>query len=210
TKHIADGAVTNEKILSVDWSKITNIPPDLGADIPLMTPDVRGAAKLGEGLSIDQNERLNIKWAGSGGNYGTATTVARSDHKHNWTDISGRPSSATGDIDDAVAKRHSQNTDIGTTSTSFGLNIHGGATTAGIYIGGSDANGQPYMRWNNSNNRWEFYRSFSSNWAEVRAATFRNSSGVEVSYQGHDHNDLYYTKANLQTSGQATIHWDNI
>jgi hypothetical protein len=42
-----------------------------------------------------------------------------------WGSITGRPSSAVADIDDAVTKRHSQNTDIGTSSTTFTVGTSG-------------------------------------------------------------------------------------
>lgn len=40
-------------------------------------------------------------------------------HGHAWSEISSKPSSTTTDIDDAVTKRHSQNTDTGTSSATF-------------------------------------------------------------------------------------------
>lgn len=41
-------------------------------------------------------------------------------------------------------------------------------------------------------------------------ATKLYSGGTEVSVSGHIHDDRYYTKTNLQTSGQAQVHWGNL
>ena len=80
---------------------------------------------------------------------------------------------------------HAQNTDTGTTNSTFILS-NSGTATGGMLIGGSTTN--PYIRWNNTDFRWEIYRSFTTpTWAEVRAASFKKSDGTEASYVGHNH-----------------------
>jgi hypothetical protein len=110
-------------------------------------------------------------------------------------------------LKDAYDKRHTQNTDSGTTSDTFA--IYQGSTMAatgyGLYIGGSSTSAAPYIRWNNvaSSKRWEFYESYSSTWAEVRAASFKRSSdGTEVSYSNHTHS---YIAKNADDTTTGTI-----
>ena len=51
----------------------------------------------------------------------SAGTFAWGTNAPTWANVSGKPSSAVADIEDAVSKRHTQHTDTGTTSQAFQL-----------------------------------------------------------------------------------------
>lgn len=118
-----------------------------------------------------------LKWSSAG-------TAAWADVT--WADVIGRPTSTVVNIDDAVTKRHAQNTDTGTSATSFTIN---NATTGASGLRFTSAWG-PYLRWNPAG-LFEFYSDWQNTspavWAEVRALTFKKSDGTEVSYNGHTH-----------------------
>jgi hypothetical protein len=72
--------------LSTPWSGLRDIPPGFADGIDDVTAVVSGTDVLaGDGLtrvSSGDAVTLSVLYAGSGGNYGAATSVARSDHAH--------------------------------------------------------------------------------------------------------------------------------
>jgi hypothetical protein len=94
---------------------------------------------------------------------------------------------------------HNQNTDGGTTSNLFGLALNNTLESGvgyGIYFGGSDPTGNPYMRLvktSPSKALFTFYDTWGTTpiYADVRGNTFYNAAGTEVSYVGHHHDDKY-------------------
>lgn len=106
-----------------------------------------------------------------------------------WGELSGAPTSLVASIDDAVTKRHAQNTDTGTSSAVFtvGSGTNASTTALGLQFGNATLN--PYLRW--SGTTFELYKDWNSGtadvWSELKALTFRNASGTEVSYAGHSH-----------------------
>ena len=71
--------------------------------------------------SISATSGLITNWT----QIGSASSV-------DWSAITNKPSSSTADIDDAVSKKHSQNTDTGTSEASFIINS--GGTHAGAIL----------------------------------------------------------------------------
>lgn len=102
-----------------------------------------------------------------------------------WEDLKSRPTSKVIDIDDAVEKRHVQNTDTGTDSASFTLSKRK-AGNASIFVKDDTYAG---IRWNEANKRWEFV-SDSTTWSKLFAQGYFRSDGVEVSYSDHKHDWL--------------------
>ncbi len=118
-----------------------------------------------------------LKWASDG--TGSWANIS-------WSDILSKPSSATADIDDAVSKRHSQNTDTATTSTSFNIGS-GTALTNTMTLSFGTGSAKPIIRWAGSaSNTFEFYYD-GTNQATLFAATYKKTDGTEVSYEGHTH-----------------------
>lgn len=92
--------------------------------------------------------------------------------------------------------------DSGSISFSNIITLGSFVATGGVRVG--DTSG-PYLRWNNDEARWEVYRSFSSRWGEIWAASFRRSDGIEVSYDNHNHDDTYLKLTGGTISGSLTI-----
>jgi hypothetical protein len=119
-----------------------------------------------------------VKWSSAGTGAWTGIT---------WTDIASKPTSTVANIDDAVAKRHTQNTDTGTTAQVFSINSGGDSTASasGISFGAAS---KAYIRWNLTG--FELYKDFNATtkvWSDVKANSFYNKDGVEVSYEDHLH-----------------------
>src|SRR5690554_1073443 len=75
--------------------------------------------------------------------------------------------------------------------------------------------GQSSVHWNNITNEPAFITGV--NWNEiggdqslVNVSGFNNDAGYLTSLPSHDHDTRYYTKTDLQTSGQASVHAGNI
>ncbi|MDP5273676.1 PA14 domain-containing protein [Chengkuizengella axinellae] len=106
-----------------------------------------------------------------------------------WSDIQNIPNSNVSQIDQGVSKSHDQNTDSGTTTDIFKVGSSK-EVGLGMGIGFSNEPNHPYWRW--SGQQFQAYTSWNSdaaerNWSEIKAATFRNSQNIEVSYEGHLH-----------------------
>ena len=78
-------------------------------------------------------------------------------------DGAGNSASAV-DVKDAVTKKHSQNTDTGTSGDSFQIG-DGTDTTKYIYANNGDAT-KPGLRYNSSTNKWEFSND-GTTWIEL-------------------------------------------
>lgn len=122
-----------------------------------------------------------LKATGTAGSYNWGSVA--------YLELTGAPTSTVSNIDDAVTKRHTQNTDIGTTSTVFTIGSATNATTTALGLQFGSATLNPYLRW--SGTSFELYKDWNAGvadvWSDLKALTFRNASGVEVSYAGHEH-----------------------
>jgi hypothetical protein len=122
-----------------------------------------------------------VKWSAAG--TGAWTSIS-------WADVGSKPTSTVANIDDAVTKRHTQNTDTGTTSGTFtvGSSTDASTTALGVFFGNNSAL-YPYIRWSSS--EFQVFKDWNSGtndvWADLKANTFKNSAGTEVSYVGHTH-----------------------
>lgn len=151
------------------------------------TLNVSGAVTLGSSLTVTSN--LIVNGTGTSdfkGNLNVAGTLTFKTLGSlvPWSSIGNKPSSTVANIDDSVNKKHSQNTDTGTNSSTF--NLSNGSTApagSGLQIG---SKAKPYLRWSGS--LWEIYSNWDSKaFSAIQASTFKKSDGTEVSYSGHKH-----------------------
>ena len=96
------------------------------------------------------------------------------------------------------------------TLTVSGLNVTGSVSiTNNLTVGGTitgSLNGNQ-----SSQSKLQTQRTITLSGAVTGSATFDGSQNITISTSvNHNHDDRYYTKTNLQTSGQASVHWDNI
>jgi len=107
------------KSATIDWSRLANVPTGFADG----TDD--GGYSVGDGLGI-VGSVIAVLWAGQNGDYGTATTAARSDHLHDgryyaksqlnatgsinassnpvdWTQLKGVPAGLADGLDDSVS-----------------------------------------------------------------------------------------------------------
>jgi len=80
-----DGELTlnTDDLVWVQFSGAGSYTAGDGLDLTGTTFSVDVTDIIGEGLTESSNN-IDIAWGGTGGNYGTATTVARSDHTHSF------------------------------------------------------------------------------------------------------------------------------
>lgn len=81
------------------------------------TAEASKLAAIEAGAEVNNISDINATDLTDGG----ATTL----HKHSYADLDNKPSSSTANIDDAVSKRHTQNTDTGTSSATFTVGTSG-------------------------------------------------------------------------------------
>lgn len=104
---------------------------------------------------------------------------------------------------------HAQNSDVGSSVTTFGVNYSGSATNAGFYFGGTSAATNPYFRWNNDNTRFELWSSFDGN-TKARLDVL-SINGFTIAHNTHDNTQAahsWYTKASIEglLTGAITSH----
>lgn len=125
-----------------------------------------------------------------------------------WSDVASKPTSTVANIDLTVGAKHTQNTDTGTTQTTFVVGS-GTASSTAMALRFSNSVSYPLLRW--SGTMFEVYSAYSGTptWSEVRALKFTKSDGIEVSYVGHTHsyNDLTDkpTSYTLPTASATTL-----
>lgn len=146
---------------------------------------VSGTVTLSSSLTVSSNLVVNGTGTSSiSGNLSVGGSLSFNTLNSSvpWSKLSSAPSSSVGNIDDAVSKRHSQNTDTSTNSSVFTV-YNGGSGAGGIQLYSGSG---PYLRWTGS--EWEIYSNYgTTTLSSVKAGAFKKSDGTEVSYSGHKH-----------------------
>lgn len=133
---IANNVVSNAKLATVASGIIKGrLTASTGNVEDLTATNVRTLINVQDGannyshptgdgnLHVPANSTTNSgKILTSGASAGTYTWETNAPA---WANVANKPSSAVADIDDAVSKRHSQNTDTGTTSATFTVGSSG-------------------------------------------------------------------------------------
>lgn len=107
------GSVTAGLLSNTDYGKIHS----QNTDTTLTGSGINVVNTTGSGNIVDFKVNSTVKASVDKDGIFTGTI--------NWGSINSKPSSTTADIDDAVSKKHSQNTDTGTSSATFTVGTSG-------------------------------------------------------------------------------------